>query len=286
MEMKNIFIRLMVFFLLVQPTLADDTPAKELFGAVKLPAVRAPQSVGFYSKGCLAGAVALPKDGAAWQVMRLSRNRYWGHPDLIKTVQQLAMDGKKSGWNGLLVGDLSQPRGGPMPSGHASHQIGLDADIWFTPMPDKRLTNTEREKLAFKSVVKGESLVVDPKIWTPQHEKILKIAANYPQVERIFVHPAIKKKLCESVIKEREWLAKVRPYWGHDAHFHIRLKCQKGSPECKKQADSGNDDGCGAALAWWFTDEPWKKPTTPPKVKKPMTLKDLPPICTEILNTP
>jgi murein endopeptidase len=33
---------------------------------------------------------------------------------------------------GLLIGDMSQPRDGPMLYGHSSHQIGLDVDI--TPM--------------------------------------------------------------------------------------------------------------------------------------------------------
>ena len=42
---------------------------------------------------------------------------------------------KVSNWPGLLVGDMAQARGGPMLTGHASHQVGLDADIWLTPMP-------------------------------------------------------------------------------------------------------------------------------------------------------
>src|SRR5262245_60910951 len=66
------------------------TPAKELFGAVKTPAPLAARSIGFYAKGCLAGAAALPIDGPAWQAMRLSRNRNWGHPDLVALVEKLA----------------------------------------------------------------------------------------------------------------------------------------------------------------------------------------------------
>ncbi|MGL4491162.1 MAG: penicillin-insensitive murein endopeptidase, partial [Rhizobiaceae bacterium] len=162
----------------------DATPAKELFGAVKLPAVTPPQAAGFYSKGCVSGAIAIPVDGPAWQVMRLSRNRRWGHPDLIKVVEKLAVDGQKVGWSGLLVGDISQPRGGPMLTGHASHQIGLDADIWLTPMPNRRLTEDEREKLSATSMLKGDGLYVDPDIWTPGQAAILKTAASYPQVER------------------------------------------------------------------------------------------------------
>jgi penicillin-insensitive murein endopeptidase len=272
----------------VAGSVAEEVAAKKLFGAQPLPALMPPQPAGFYSKGCLAGGVAIPVDGPAWQVMRLSRNRNWGHPDLIKTVQQLALDGRKAGWNGLLVGDISQPRGGPMLTGHASHQIGLDADIWLTPMPDRKLTRDEREKLSATSMLKGDSLYVDPDIWTPGQAAILKTAASYPQVERILVHPGIKKKLCDTVKGDRAWLAKVRPYWGHNYHFHMRIKCPAGAVGCRGQEPVAKGDGCGDALAWWFTDEPWKPakkdPNKKPVKPKVVTLKDLPPVCAQILD--
>jgi penicillin-insensitive murein DD-endopeptidase len=270
------------------PALAE-APAKELFGAQKLPAQMAPSSYGFYSKGCLAGGAAIPIDGPYWQVMRLSRNRNWGHPNLIALLERLAADGTKAGWPGLMVGDISQPRGGPMLTGHASHQIGLDADIWMTPMPQRRLSAQEREDLSATSMLKGDSLYVDPNIWTPAHAAILKTAASYEQVERVLVHPGIKKKLCDTVKGDRAWLSKVRPYWGHHYHFHMRIKCQTGSPGCKGQEKVVPGDGCGDALAWWFTDEPWKKapkPTKPVKKKPPLRLADLPPACAKVLEAP
>src|SRR5262245_7639344 len=107
------------------------TPAKALFGAATSPAPFAAEAIGTYSRGCLAGAVALPVNGRNWQVVRLSRNRNWGHPRLIAYLEQLARDARAIGWPGLLVGDMAQPRGGPMLTGHSSHQIGLDADIWL-----------------------------------------------------------------------------------------------------------------------------------------------------------
>src|SRR5262245_17274203 len=129
--------------------IAGDGPAKQMFGAQTLPALGAPQSDGYYAKGCLAGGVALPEDGPTWQVMRLSRNRRWGHPHMIGLLEKLSRDAyAKAGWNGLLVGDISQPRGGPMLTGHASHQVGLDADIWLTPMPKRRFTAEQRETVA------------------------------------------------------------------------------------------------------------------------------------------
>ena len=214
-----------------------DEPAKQAFGGVKLPSSGSAQSIGFYSKGCLAGAKQLPIDGPNWQVMRLSRNRNWGHPATIRFIEQLSRDAAKDGWSGLLIGDISQPRGGPMLNGHASHQIGLDADIWLTPMPNHRMTREERETMQGVSMLKPDSLYVDPKKWTPERTALIRDAAINPQVERIFVHPGIKKQLCDTVKGDRSWLAKVRPYWGHFWHFHVRLKCQPGSENCNSRLE-------------------------------------------------
>jgi penicillin-insensitive murein DD-endopeptidase len=265
-----------------------EQPAKELFGAQSLPSQTEPQSIGFYSKGCLSGAAAIPVDGPNWQVMRLSRNRNWGHPNLIALLERLSQDGAKAGWPGLMLGDISQPRGGPMLTGHASHQIGLDADVWLTPMPNRRLSRQEREDISATSMLKGKSLYVDPNIWTPAHAAILKTAASYPQVERILVHPGIKKKLCDTVTGDRAWLSKVRPNWGHNYHFHLRIKCQPGSPGCKGQEKVAAGEGCDDSLAWWFTDEPWKPAPKdkPVKKKPPLKLSDLPPACAQVLDAP
>ncbi len=273
--------------LAASPAFAEP-PAKELFGAQKLPAQLEPQSYGFYSKGCLAGGAAISIDGPNWQVMRLSRNRNWGHPNLIAILKRLAADGAKVGWPGLMVGDISQPRGGPMLTGHASHQIGLDADIWMNPMPNRRLSAKEREDISALSMLKGNGLYVDPDIWTPAHAAILQTAASYPEVERILVHPGIKKKLCDTVKGDRAWLSKVRPNWGHNYHFHMRIKCQAGSPGCKGQEKVATGEGCDKSLAWWFTDEPWKPAPKdkPVKKKPPLTLADLPPACVQVLEAP
>lgn len=275
----------------------DDpkTPAKQLFGRATTPTTGKAEVIGFYAKGCLAGAIALPVNGPAWQVMRLSRNRNWGHPVLVDTLEMLALRAQKAGWPGLLVGDMSQPRGGPMITGHASHQVGLDADIWLTPMPDRELTRREREEMSATMVVAKSREDVDPQVWTPGHFAVISTAAKLPNVERIFVNAAIKKALCREAGSDRAWLHKVRPYWGHDYHFHIRLKCPPGETLCKSQPPPPADEGCGKALAWWFRDSvlyprPPKPPTTPPKVKpKPrpqLTLAGLPPACRAVLKAP
>ena len=181
-------------------------PAKALFGAVTAPAPLSSRAIGTYARGCLAGGVALPISGPDWQVMRLSRNRNWGHPKLLALLERLANDARRlDGWPGLLIGDMAQPRGGPMITGHESHQIGLDADIWLTPMPNRVLTPKEREDLMATSMLK-DPFTVDMHLWTPLHTKLIKRAASYPEVERIFVHPAIKQVLCEQAGADRAWL--------------------------------------------------------------------------------
>jgi penicillin-insensitive murein DD-endopeptidase len=259
--------------------------AKDLFGSHALPAATAPAAHGFYSKGCLAGGMAIAVDGPNWQAMRLSRNRRWGHPDMIRLIERLSREAASDGWPGLMVGDISQPRGGPMLSGHASHQIGLDADIWFTPMPDRRLTASERENLSATSMIADNSLRVDDRRWTPAHAAVLRRAASYREVERILVHPGIKQKLCETVRGDRSWLSKIRPFWGHDYHFHIRMSCPAGSPGCRAQDPAPRDEGCDASLAWWFTEEPWRPATGPaePRARDVMRMDALPNACRAVL---
>jgi penicillin-insensitive murein endopeptidase len=270
---------------------ATAAPAKQLFGAVTAPAALEARSVGFYARGCLAGGHALPIDGTAWQVMRLSRNRNWGHPALVRLLERFASDAQKlDGWPGLLVGDMSQPRGGPMLTGHASHQVGLDADIWFTPMPSRRLTDKEREDISATSMLGPDNLSVDPAIWSTRQVRLIKRAASYPEVERIFVHPAIKKALCEgasSVGADRSWLSKVRPYWGHYYHFHVRIVCPKDSPNCKGQPMPSTDDGCGKEVSDWLAmlARP-PKPEKPEPPKPPVTLAQLPAECKLVLDAP
>lgn len=263
-----------------------NAPAKTVFGGMKTPAPLKPSSIGFYARGCLAGASALPVTGDAWQVMRLSRNRNWGHPQLIALLEKLAEDAKsKDGWNGLLVGDISQPRGGPMSSGHASHQVGLDADIWLTPMPDHVLSPEEREAMVPKNMV-VDHRTLDKKNWTVAQAMLIKRAASYPEVERIFVHPPIKKALCQWATGDRSWLAKVRPYYNHTYHFHLRIKCPKDSISCKEQPPPSPADGtgCGDELAYWFSEKPWLPAKPPVKPPPPLKVSDLPAGCRQLIS--
>jgi penicillin-insensitive murein endopeptidase len=262
--------------------------AKQLFARKQLPAAMPPRAIGSYVKGCLAGAEQMPINGDTWQVMRLSRNRYWGHPDTIAMLKRLAAKAHKdAGWPGILVGDIGQPRGGPALTGHASHQIGLDADIWLTPMPDHQLSREEREEMSAVMMVSEDRLDVDPKVFTAGHVLLLRDAAQEPGVQRIFVNAAIKKALCREAKGDRSWLAKVRPWYGHDYHFHIRMRCPFGNSECKGQSDQGGGEGCGKGeLAYWFKDSILhpKPPKEPPTPRTGPTLAQLPTACKQVLN--
>ncbi|MBB5049041.1 penicillin-insensitive murein endopeptidase [Rhodopseudomonas rhenobacensis] len=265
--------------------------AKELFGRKATPvAARPAQPIGFYAKGCLAGGEVLPINGDAWQVMRLSRNRYYAHPAMVALLKRVAAKAQQAaGWPGLLIGDMSQPRGGPMITGHASHQVGLDADIWLTPMPNRMLSRNEREEMSAVMMVRPDRLDIDPRVWKPSHLPVIRAAAQEPQVERIFVNAAIKKALCREAKGDRSWLSKVRPMYGHDYHFHVRIKCPAGSTECESQPPVTEGEACRAGdLAYWFSDAVLhpKPPVTPPKPKPPLTLADLPPACRDVVAAP
>jgi len=264
--------------------------AKELFARKLLPAAMPTRSIGSYARGCIAGAEQMPINGDTWQVMRLSRNRNWGHPDLIALLKRLSVKAHKdAGWPGILVGDIGQPRGGPALSGHASHQIGLDADIWLTPMPDHMLSREEREETSAVMMVRPDRLDIDPQVFTPGHLMVLRDAAQEPSVQRIFVNAAIKKALCREAKGDRSWLEKIRPWWGHDYHFHIRMACPPGSSDCKGQSPQSGGEGCKPAdLAYWFKDSiihP-QPPKEPPKPSHGITLAQLPAACKAVLNAP
>ena len=270
----------------LQNPAAPDLPAKELFGRASSAATLPAQSVGFYAKGCMAGGQALPINGPNWQVMRLSRKRNWAHPAMIDFLQRFTLSSSQaSGWPGLLVGDMSQPRGGPMLTGHTSHQVGLDADIWLRPMPVQELTRAERENLSSVNVVASNGLEVDTSAWTNSHLAVIRSAAMQPEVQRVFVNPAIKKALCRTETGQA-WMSKVRPTSGHNYHFHIRLYCPKGDASCTAQESVPEGDGCDKSLDWWFTDEALHpKPVIPtPAPKPPLRMTDLPAQCRTVLD--
>lgn len=279
----------------------DQIPAKKLFGYKPEAAKLKARAIGYYSRGCLAGGQRLDPTGPQWQAMRLTRNRNWGHPALIDYIKRLAKDvTAKDGWPGLLVGDLTQPRGGPMLTGHASHQVGLDADIWLTPMPDRHLSFEEREKMSATSMLKNR-LDVNPEVFTDKTVALIRRAASYPEVARIGVNPAIKVALCRANGgKDAPWLAKIQGWRGHHYHMHIRLSCPADSrgAGCRDQGPPGGTS-CAQAEKWYAAtkaamERPRKptrraeqpKPKTKPKPKPEMLLSGLPDACRAVLEAP
>ena len=275
------------------PPLADpadpNLPAKQVFGRATEPAAMPPHVYGFYAKGCLAGAEPLAMDGPDWQVMRPSRDRYWGHPVLLSFIQRFADRVRRTtSWPGVLIGDMAQPRGGPMINGHASHQIGLDVDVWLRPMPDRRLSREEREFMDSAMVVREDRRDVDPRLFTHDTMDVIKAAAVDPEVQRIFVNAAIKKAICRDARGDRSWLEKVRPMFGHDYHFHIRLACPATERDCQRQAEVPDGDGCDASLQRWFSDSilhprPAKKPPFP---RPPLTMAFMGEACRAVAAAP
>ncbi|HEY0275396.1 MAG TPA: penicillin-insensitive murein endopeptidase [Paenirhodobacter sp.] len=271
--------------------------ARTLFGAARAGTRSAPDPIGSYARGCAAGLVQMPQSGPSWQAMRLSRNRNWGHPAMISYLQDLSQTAQQIGWAGLYIGDISQPRGGPMTGGHASHQIGLDADIWMLPPRRLNLTTAEREGISSISVRTDDQRRINSN-WTPAHAALLRAAASDPRVERIFVAAAVKIDMCSKAsTRDRSWLQKIRPIAGHNTHFHVRLKCPAGAADCATQTPtvaelSNGGDGCDDTLQWWVTtylDElrnPPKRLPNPgprPKTATTFTLADLPAQCSAVL---
>lgn len=266
--------------------LRSPEESRALFAAwnkIKKPAPGAPASFGTYTAGCLRGAEALPKDGEGYQVMRLGRNRFWGHPTLVAYIKKLAtqlasMSSVRMPL--MLVGDMAQPRGGPMFSGHASHQVGLDVDIWYT-MLDKRLGWRDRANLSASDHVGPDNKLRD---WQQIHTNLVAAAAGFDEVERIFVHAAIKKHFCEK-FPDAPWLYKVRAWWAHDDHLHVRLRCPEGDQGCKHQAALDPlKNGCGPELDWWFTDEAKEEFAKMLKEQKEKEFPDVPQECLDMIK--
>jgi penicillin-insensitive murein endopeptidase len=249
------------------------------WGEVLEPAPGTAHAIGSYTAGCVQGAISLPADGRGYQVMRPQRRRFFGHPLLVRYLQGLGAAVDQKGLGMLLIGDLGQPRGGPMPFGHRSHQNGLDADIWFwLPGDGMVLSVAERETIGAPSMLTAGGRALGAQQWSQRQAEVLRLAVSFDVVARIFVNPVIKKALCEQ-FPGASWLQKLRPWWGHDDHFHVRLRCPVGQTSCQNQDPLPAGDACGAELAWWFTEEA-RKP--PPPVDVPKV--PLPAACEAVLR--
>lgn len=269
----------LVLSALALPAAAADPLAKDVFGAFRQSNGGPAGAFGGYSKGCATGNIQLPETGPTWQAMRLSRNRNWGHPQLVDFLVGLSQQATRYGWAGLYIGDMSQPMGGPMTSGHASHQIGLDADIWMLPPSSLRLTPAQRESLSSQSVV-AKGGTAPSALWSASHHAVIRAAASDPRVARVFVDPVAKLAMCQSERGNRAYLRKIRPINAHNYHFHVRLACPNQG--CENQAPPPPGDGCEEAAQWIRNriDPPPPAPADP-NYRHPRTyrLSELPRTC-------
>ena len=241
----------------VSPAAAQT--AAPLFAAKGTPSPHPPYSIGAPSRGCLAGAMQLPESGPTWQAMRLGRNHNWGNPATVDFIEDLSRTAATLGWRGLYVGDIGPP-------------------------PRLDLTRSEREKLGAMIVRSQDQRSLNGN-WTSAHSALIEATARDRRVERIFVTAPVKLALCQSAGPgDAGWLRKVRPWWGHHDHFHVRLNCPPG-PGCVDPAPVPPGDGCKEAV-WWVTDAllPPDPNAPKPKPKPPLRLADLPPQCAEVVT--
>ncbi len=174
-----------------------------------------------------------------------------------------------------------------MLTGHASHQIGLDADIWMLPPNRLNLSAQDREALSSISMQRAKGAFVNAS-WTRAHHEILKAAAKDTAVARIFVFPGAKVQMCKDEKGDRSWLRKIRPWWGHHYHFHVRLACPRGARGCVDQAPPPPGDGCNDAVEWVnnILNPPPPDPNAPkPKPRRELVLADLPAQCAPVLSS-
>jgi len=263
---------------------AQAVPRSNGWSVIENPTPGPAQAIGSTANGCLTGAVQLPSDGPGYEVIRLSRRRYFGHGDMVDFVEGLGKRAQSAGLPLFYVGDMAQPRGGPLPFGHASHQTGIDVDIWFTADTKPGLPIAAREEPALPSMITGgDTPRIDPTHFGKRQVSLLRLAVADPRVDRIFVNPVIKLALCHgfggATAGGTDWLHRLRPWWGHDDHFHVRLHCPESSPACEPQKPIPDGDGCDAGL------EDWTHHLAPPKAPaEPRAPKIMPAVCQAILK--
>jgi penicillin-insensitive murein endopeptidase len=274
------------FCLALEPAAAEEaTKAANPWAAIAAPAAGSSAAIGGYSAGCVRGAGALPDTGPGFQLARPSRQRHYGHPLLIEFLTDLGAAVKRKKLGRLLVADLGQPRGGPAPNGHSSHQSGLDVDVWYWH-PRRNLPAAAREKLDPRPIVSLRRKKKN-RLFNAFVAGKLELAARDRRVARIFVNPLIKRELCRTVpAKRRGWLRKLRPWWGHHEHFHVRLECPADSPHCEPQAPLAAGDGC-AEIDWWLDEarQAERKKRRKTYRKRVWSLPEMPAACEVVLGS-
>jgi penicillin-insensitive murein DD-endopeptidase len=242
--------------------------------------------IGGQAAGCIAGAVSLPAEGVGFQTIHLGRSSFWGAPSTISRIEKLGEQAHAAGLGDLYVEDISRPRGGPLPGGHLSHQLGLDVDVGLDVSTKHALTAAQREAVELPSMVRADQQGVDLTRWSPDVVNLLHLAANLPDVDRLLLNPAIKRQLCETTQGDRSWLRLMRPWYDHSAHMHIRFRCPADQHDCVQAAPPPAGDGCDATLQWWFDQLHAPPAPSSSAPSKPARAPALPAACKAVMGAP
>jgi penicillin-insensitive murein DD-endopeptidase len=224
------------------------------FSRFRGPLAGRPAAIGSYTNGCLVGGVALPPSGTGFEVIRLGRNRHFGHPALVSFIKRLGASAKRQKIGPLIVGDVAQPRGGPTPSGHRSHQSGLDVDVGFTApswLAERPVKAPERELLSLVPVVDLGTRTFTSE-WSPKVEQLIELAASDPDVERVFVNPRIKRELCERAATGKALLAAM------DRGRVVRPRPVAGTRKYGRWLASATTRSALQDRKWLRTVRPWR----------------------------
>jgi murein endopeptidase len=171
--------------------------------------------VGLPWHGRLRHGVLLPSQGPnffTWDPVRKRRPnrawRRWGHDRLICTLLRVAREYRQADPSAprVGVGDISRRYGGPFGKrfgglGHASHQYGLDVDVWYP-----RLDRLERRPSRVSQIdrVRAQDLV----------NRFVAAGAKY-----IFVGPHTHLMGPRRIVRRLVF---------HDDHMHVRLRRRAG----------------------------------------------------------
>ena len=183
-----------------------------------------------------------------------------------------------------------------MLTGHASHQVGLDADIWLTPMPDARADarrSARRCRRPMWCAPTGTTSI--RRSGRPAHVAIIKAAAR--ETRRSSASSSMRRSRRRSAATP----AATAPgsqgaarCGGTTITSTSAWAVRAASRDCEPQAPVPPGDGCGKELDWWFRDAIIKQPPAPkPKPGRQaeaeargMTMADLPPACRQVLLAP
>jgi murein endopeptidase len=190
----------------VDPVSRDVLVADETGTAPPEISWRVSTAVGSPANGRLVGGVQFPAEGATfftWDpVLHRSPNRgwrRWGTDRLVRLVLRVAREYAAAHPNAprIGIGDLSRPRGGPFGPKHATHQNGLDVDVYYP-----RLDGLERppKRVAQIDLDLAQDLV----------DRFVRSG-----VDVVYVGPNTGLRGPHGV---------VQVLWNHDNHVHVRIR--------------------------------------------------------------